>query len=61
MTDSVLNIYDEITSQEIYSLSSELSYGQTPSSLEAMRLDVIMILSLWNLTAISNTGAIEGD
>ena len=44
MTDSVLNIYDEITSQENYSLSSEPSYGQTTSILEAMRFDVIMII-----------------
>ena len=37
--------------QDLYSLSSKMSYHQISWSLEATRLDVIMIISLWNLTA----------
>ena len=36
-----------------YSLSGKTSYRQISWNLEAVRLDVIMILSLWNLTGIS--------
>ena len=39
--------------QGIYSLSGKTSYRQIPWSLEAARLGVIMIVSLWNLTGIS--------
>ena len=38
--------------QGFYPLSSETSYRQISWSLKAMRLDVIMIVSLWNLTGI---------
>ena len=37
----------------LYWLSGMTSYPQISWSLEAARLDVIMIVSLWNLTAIS--------
>ena len=36
--------------QGLYSLSGKTSYRQISSSLEAARLGVIMIVSLWNLT-----------
>ena len=36
----------------LYSLSDKASYRQISWSLEAARLDVIMIVSLWNLTGI---------
>ena len=39
--------------QSLYSLSSKTSYHQISWSLEAARLGVIMIVSLWNLTGIS--------
>ena len=39
--------------QGLYSLSSKTSYRQISWSLEAARLGVIMIVSLWNLTGIS--------
>ena len=39
--------------QDLYSLSCKTSYRQISWSLEAMRLGVIMIVSLWNLTGIS--------
>ena len=37
----------------LYSLSGKTSYRQISRSLEAARLGVIMIVSLWNLTGIS--------
>ena len=37
----------------LYSLSGKASYRQISWRLEAARLDVILILSLWNLTGIS--------
>ena len=37
----------------LYSLSGKTSYCQISRSLEAARLGVIMIVSLWNLTGIS--------
>ena len=37
----------------LYSLSGKTSYRQTSWSLEAARLDVIMVPPLWNLTDIS--------
>ena len=39
--------------QGIYSLSGKTSYRKISYNLEAMGLDVIMIISLWNLTGIS--------
>ena len=39
--------------QGLYSLSSKTSYRQISWSLEATKLDVLMIVSLWNLTGIS--------
>ena len=39
--------------QGLYSLSGQTSYRKISWSLEAPRLDVIMILSLWNLTGTS--------
>ena len=39
--------------QGLYSLSGKTSYRQISWSLEATRLDVIMIISLWKLTCIS--------
>ena len=41
------------TTLGLYSLSRKTSYRQISWSLEAVRLDVIMIASLWNLTGIS--------
>ena len=41
------------TIQGLYSLSGRTSYRQISWSLEAARLGVIMIVSLWNLTGIS--------
>ena len=38
---------------DLYSLSGKTSYRQISWSLEAARLDVLMIVSLWNLTGIS--------
>ena len=37
----------------LYSLNDQTSYRQISRSLEAPRLDVIMIVSLWNLTCTS--------
>ena len=39
--------------QGLYSLNGKTSYRQISWSLEAARLGVIMIVSLWNLTGIS--------
>ena len=39
--------------QRLYSLSGKTSYRQISWSLEATRLDVIIIVSLWNVTDIS--------
>ena len=39
--------------QGLYSLRGKTSYCQISRSLEAARLDVIIILSLWNVTGIS--------
>ena len=39
--------------QGLYSLSGKTSYHQISRSLEAARLDVTIIVSLWNLTGIS--------
>ena len=41
------------TVQGLYSLSGKTSYHHFPRSLEAARLDLIMIVSLRNLTGIS--------
>ena len=38
---------------DLYSLSGKTSYRQISWSLEAARLDVAMVISLWNLTATS--------
>ena len=45
--------YLTTTSQGLYSLNGKTSYRQISRSLEAARLGVIMIVSLWNLTGIS--------
>ena len=37
----------------LYSLSGKTSYRQISWSLEAARLDVVMVVSLWNLTGTS--------
>ena len=42
-----------LSRQSLYSLSGQTSYRKTLWSLEAARLDIIMIVSLWNLTGIS--------
>ena len=42
-----------VPTQGLYSLSGKTSYRQISWSLDATRLDVIMIISLWNLTGIS--------
>ena len=47
---SLLNL---VYLQGLYSLSGETSYRQISWSLEAARLTVIRIVSLWNLTGIS--------
>ena len=39
--------------QGLYSLSGKTSYRQISRSLEVARLDVTIIVSLWNLTGIS--------
>ena len=39
--------------QGLYSLSGKTSYRQILWSLEAVRLDVAMVVSLWNLTGTS--------
>ena len=39
--------------QGLYSLSGQTSYRQISWSLEAARLDVAMVVSLWNLTGTS--------
>ena len=39
--------------QGLYSLSGKTSYRQISWSLEAARLDVTMVVSLWNLTGTS--------
>ena len=41
--------------QDFYSLSVKTFYRQISSSLEAARLDVMLIVLLWNLTGISTT------
>ena len=38
--------------QGLYSISGKTSYRQISWSLEAARLDVAMVVSLWNLTGI---------
>ena len=43
----------KIATRGLYSLSGKTSYRQISWSLEAARLDAIMIVSLWNLTGIS--------
>ena len=45
--------YPVIMNQGLYSLNGKTSYRQISWSLEAARLGVIMIVSLWNLTGIS--------
>ena len=47
---SLLNL---VYLQGLYSLSGETSYRQISWSLEAARLTVIRIVSLWNLTGIA--------
>ena len=42
-----------VNHQGLYSLSDKTSYRQISWNLEAARLSVIMIVSLWNLTGIS--------
>ena len=42
-----------IAKQGLYSLSGKTSYRQISWSLEAARLDVVMVVSLWNLTGTS--------
>ena len=39
--------------QGLYSLSGKMPYRQISWSLEGSRLDVVMIVSLWNLTSVS--------
>ena len=39
--------------KELYSLSGKTSYSQISRSLEALRFNRVMIVSLWNLTGIS--------
>ena len=41
------------TTLGLYSLSGKTSYRQISWSLEAARLDVAMVVSLWNLTGTS--------
>ena len=48
-----LPLTDDINSQGFYSLSGRKPYRQISLNLETARLDVITILSLWNLTGIS--------
>ena len=40
---------------DLYSLSVRASYRKIPWSLESARSDVVMIVSLWNLTNLSAT------
>ena len=50
------NAHDAIrlsTFQGLYSLGGKTSYRQMSWSLEAARLDVIVIVSFWKLTGIS--------
>ena len=42
-----------IPNQGLYSLSGKRSYRQISWSLEAARLDVAMVVSLWHLTGTS--------
>ena len=48
-------LYDALTHilQGLYSVSGRVSYHKISGSLEAAILDVIMIVSLWNVTGIS--------
>ena len=41
--------------QGLYSRRSKTSYRQISRSLKVARLDVVMVISLWNLTGISAT------
>ena len=43
----------ESNHQDLYSLSGKTSYRQISRSLEAARLDVTMVVSLWNSTGTS--------
>ena len=45
--------------QGFYSLSGKTYYWQISWSLEAARFDVVMIVSLWNLTGISEALAVK--
>ena len=47
------NICNSDTGLGLYSLSRKMSYRQISSSLEAARLDVIIVISLGNSTGIS--------
>ena len=51
---TVLPMSFTIVSQGLYSLRGEMSYRQISCSLEAARLDVMMVASLWNLPDISS-------
>ena len=44
---------DDLCTQGLYSLSGKMSYRQISWSLEAARLYVAMVVSLWNLTGTS--------
>ena len=48
--NSLCNIFP---CQGLYSLSGKTSYRQISRSLEAARLGVVLIVSLWNFTGIS--------
>ena len=50
---SVLKRAINLISLSLYSLSGKTSYRQISWSLEAARLDVAMVVSLWNLTGTS--------
>ena len=47
------------SNQGIYSLSDKTSYRQISWSLEAARLDVAMVVSLWNLAGTSAAERLE--
>ena len=51
--DMLYNILMIISTQGLYSLSGTTSYRQISWSLEAVRLDAAMVVSLWNLTGTS--------
>ena len=53
MTDKVPQHLCHNGYQGLYSLSGKTSYRQISWSLEAARLDVAMVVSLWNLTGTS--------